>query len=165
MSGKVSILPIGYKNCWLQGIVVWRGPHFQPRACIWWASATNPIGVCRRAKIRFCRKQVICNKGRFATMKTRIKICGLTRLEDLQFAVDAGADAIGLVFYPPSPRFIDLESAAELARSLPPFVSLVGPFVNAEPAIVNETLAAVPLHLLQFHGEEDERYCRQFNRP
>lgn len=98
-------------------------------------------------------------------MNTRIKICGLTRTEDVKVAVDAGADAIGLVFYPPSPRYVDLKTAAELVRAIPPFVSVVGLFVNADPATVNETLAAVPLHLLQFHGEEDENYCRQFNRP
>ncbi|MFZ4536757.1 phosphoribosylanthranilate isomerase [Propionivibrio sp.] len=98
-------------------------------------------------------------------MKPRIKICGLTRLEDLQAAVDAGADAIGLVFYPPSPRHVDLKTAAELARAVPPFVTIVGLFVNADPAVVKQTLAAVPIHLLQFHGDEDEAYCRQFDRP
>ncbi len=98
-------------------------------------------------------------------MKPRIKICGLTRLEDLHVAVQAGADAIGLVFYPPSPRRVDLKTAAELARAVPPFVSIVGLFVNADPAVVKETLAALPIHLLQFHGDEDESYCRQFDRP
>ena len=97
--------------------------------------------------------------------KPRIKICGLTRLEDLQVALQAGADAIGLVFYPPSPRFVDLKTAAELARAVPPFVTIVGLFVNTNPALVKETLAAVPIHLLQFHGDEDEDYCRQFDRP
>ena len=96
---------------------------------------------------------------------TRIKICGLTRLDDLLVAVQAGADAIGLVFYPPSPRHVDLKTAAELARAVPPFVTIVGLFVNADPALVKETLAAVPIHLLQFHGDEDESYCRQFDRP
>ena len=98
-------------------------------------------------------------------MHTRIKICGLTRPEDMVAAIEAGADALGLVFYPPSPRFVDLEKAASLARLVPPFVTTVGLFVNAEPQVVRETLAAVPLHLLQFHGDEDENYCRQFNRP
>jgi phosphoribosylanthranilate isomerase len=96
---------------------------------------------------------------------TRIKMCGLTRLEDVKAAVDAGADAIGLVFYPPSPRYVDLQTAATLARAVPPFVTIVGLFVNAGPATVNETLATVPLHVLQFHGDENEDYCRQFNRP
>ncbi|MBL8396994.1 MAG: phosphoribosylanthranilate isomerase [Candidatus Accumulibacter sp.] len=95
----------------------------------------------------------------------RIKICGLTRRQDVEDAVTAGADAIGLVFYPPSPRFVDLTTAAYLAEAVPPFVSIVGLFVNAEPAMVRETLAAVPIHVLQFHGDEDEAYCRQFHRP
>ena len=98
-------------------------------------------------------------------MKTRIKICGLTRLEDVQAAVGAGADAIGLVFYPPSPRHVDLATASKLARAIPPFVTIVGLFVNADPALVKATLAAVPIHLLQFHGDEDESYCRQFDHP
>lgn len=98
-------------------------------------------------------------------MKVRIKICGLTRRGDLSAAIDAGADAIGLVFYSPSPRYVDLQTAAELARAVPPFVGVVGLFVNADPAEVRATLAAVPIHLLQFHGDEDEAYCRQFERP
>ena len=98
-------------------------------------------------------------------MHTRIKICGLTRLDDLHAALYAGADAVGLVFYPPSPRYVSLETANRLARAVPPFVTIVGLFVNAEPAVVRATLAAVPIHLLQFHGDEDEAYCRQFDRP
>ncbi|MBI4742637.1 MAG: phosphoribosylanthranilate isomerase [Betaproteobacteria bacterium] len=98
-------------------------------------------------------------------MIPRIKICGFTRVEDLRLAVQAGADAIGLVFYPPSPRYVDLPTAGALARAAPPFVSVVGLFVNADPAAVRETLAAAPIHLLQFHGDEDEDYCRQFDRP
>ena len=98
-------------------------------------------------------------------MRTRIKICGLTRPEDVVTAIAAGADALGLVFYSPSPRFVDVEKATALARLVPPFVTTVGLFVNAEPRVVRETLTAVPLHLLQFHGDEDEAYCRQFDRP
>lgn len=98
-------------------------------------------------------------------MNPRIKICGLTRLDDVRAAVDAGADAIGLVFYAKSPRHVDLALAAELARAVPPFITIVGLFVNADPAQVRQTLAAVPIHLLQFHGDEDEAYCRQFDRP
>ena len=98
-------------------------------------------------------------------MKPRIKICGLTRGEDVRAAVDAGADAIGLVFYAKSPRHVDLAQAAALARAVPPFVTIVGLFVNEDPAQVRRTLAAVPIHLLQFHGDEDEAYCRQFDRP
>lgn len=97
--------------------------------------------------------------------RTRIKICGITRNEDLAAAVSAGADAIGFVFYPPSPRFLAAGAAALLARQVPPFVTRVGLFVNAEPAEVRETLAQVPIDLLQFHGDEDARYCEQFGRP
>jgi len=77
----------------------------------------------------------------------------------------AGVDAIGFVFYPPSPRFLDREPAAALARLVPPFVARVGLFVNAEPAFVEAVLAEVPLDLLQFHGDEDAAYCEQFHRP
>lgn len=98
-------------------------------------------------------------------MKPRIKICGLTRSQDVNTAVDAGADAIGLVFYPPSPRYVDLQKAVALARQVPPLVTIVGLFVNADSDVVKKTLASVPIHLLQFHGDEDEEYCRQFDRP
>jgi len=97
--------------------------------------------------------------------RTRIKICGLTRAEDVRAAVEAGADAIGLVFYPPSPRFVSFERAAELASLIPPFVTTVGLFVNPEAAFVNEALARVPLQLLQFHGDEPEVDCARYGRP
>lgn len=97
--------------------------------------------------------------------RTRIKICGITRAEDLRAAVDLGADALGLVFYPPSPRFLTTERAAELLRAVPPFVTTVGLFVNAAPAMVRQVLENVPLQLLQFHGEEDAVYCGQFGLP
>jgi phosphoribosylanthranilate isomerase len=95
----------------------------------------------------------------------RIKICGLTRDEDVRAAVDAGVDALGFVFFPPSPRFVDSGQAARLARLVPSFVSTVGLFVNAKAQYVRETLAVAPLDLLQFHGDEDEAYCQQFGRP
>jgi phosphoribosylanthranilate isomerase len=98
-------------------------------------------------------------------MKTRIKICGLTREEDVDAAVAAGADAIGFVFYPPSPRYLSPQRAAELAQRIPPFVDVVGLFVNAEPEQVRAVCDAVPINLLQFHGDEDATYCRQFSRP
>ncbi len=97
--------------------------------------------------------------------RTRIKICGITRAEDLDAAVAAGADAVGFVFYPPSPRFLSSEVAANLARQVPPFVTRVGLFVNAEATTVRETLAQVPIDLLQFHGDEDAHFCEQFGRP
>lgn len=97
--------------------------------------------------------------------RTRIKICGLTRPEDMDAAIAAGADAVGLVFYGPSPRFVDDDRAVALAARVPPFVTRVGLFVNADPVDVRRVLAAVPLELLQFHGDEDDAYCRQFGRP
>ena len=96
---------------------------------------------------------------------TRIKICGITREQDALAAAAAGADAIGLVFYAPSPRAVDAAQAARIVAALPPFVSTVGLFVDAEPAAVRAVLAEVPLDLLQFHGEESDDYCRQFGRP
>lgn len=97
--------------------------------------------------------------------RTRIKICGLTRPEDVDAAVDAGADAIGLVFYPRSPRFVEPDLATQFARQVPPFVSVVGLFVNAEEAFVRDVLAQVPLHVLQFHGDEQEGECARYGRP
>lgn len=98
-------------------------------------------------------------------MKTRIKICGLTRECDVDAAVAAGADAIGFVFYPPSPRHVTPQRAAELARRIPPFIDVVGLFVNAAPEDVLASCAQVPINLLQFHGDETPDYCRQFARP
>ena len=97
--------------------------------------------------------------------RTRIKICGLTREEDVSAAVSAGADAIGFVFYPPSPRHLDFARAAELARRVPPFVTTVGLFVNPARGFVEEALAAVPVQTLQFHGDEEEGDCLGFGRP
>ncbi|TPQ31876.1 phosphoribosylanthranilate isomerase [Cupriavidus pinatubonensis] len=96
-----------------------------------------------------------------APARTRIKICGLTREDDVRAAVDAGADAIGLVFYPPSPRYVDLARAAELAEVAGPFVSVVGLFVNAEMEDVAHVAERVPLTMLQFHGDETPQSCTQ----
>lgn len=95
----------------------------------------------------------------------RIKICGITRVEDAVAAAEAGADAIGLVFYAPSPRAVDARQAARIVAALPPFVTTVGLFVDAEPNEVREVLTQVPLDVLQFHGDETDAYCRQFGRP
>lgn len=97
--------------------------------------------------------------------RIRIKICGITRNEDARAAVAAGADALGFVFYRPSPRFVEPATAAAIVRSLPPFVSSVGLFVNPAAADVRAVLAAVPLTLLQFHGEETDAFCAQFGLP
>ena len=98
-------------------------------------------------------------------MRTRIKICGITRSEDLQAAARAGADAIGLVFYPPSPRCLSLDWARQLASEVPPFVTSVALFVNPSAAQVHEVLARVRPAMLQFHGEEDPVFCAQFGVP
>ena len=97
--------------------------------------------------------------------RTRIKICGLTREADVDAAVDAGADAIGLVMYPKSPRFVDVARAAELARRLPPFVVPVALFVNASPDEIAAATQAIPQLLLQFHGDESPQDCRAAARP
>lgn len=93
------------------------------------------------------------------TKHTRIKLCGLTRAEDVQLAVELGADALGFVFYPPSPRAVDAKQAAQLLALLPPFVSAVGLFVNASAAEVRQTLAIAPISILQFHGDETLEQC------
>jgi phosphoribosylanthranilate isomerase len=98
-------------------------------------------------------------------MRTRVKICGITRPEDAQAAVRLGADAIGLVFYPPSPRAVTLEQASAIVRRLPPFVTVVGLFVDASRESVAEILNAIPLDLLQFHGEENAAACSGHGRP
>jgi len=95
----------------------------------------------------------------------RIKVCGITRVEDALAAAHAGADAIGLVFYTPSPRAVTPAQAAAIVAALPPFITSVGLFVDADAAYVREVLAQVPLDLLQFHGDEDANYCDQFERP
>ena len=99
------------------------------------------------------------------TRRTRIKICGLTREEDVDAAVDAGADAIGLVFYDRSPRHVALERAVQLAARLPPFVTPVGLFVNAERDDVERALRALPGLLPQFHGDESPEACAGFGQP
>src|SRR5574343_765016 len=98
-------------------------------------------------------------------MRTRIKICGLSCEADVEAAVEAGADAIGFVFYPPSPRYVTVQRAAELAKRIPPFVDVVGLFVNEAPEGVLAACDALPINVLQFHGDEDAAYCRQFSRP
>ena len=98
-------------------------------------------------------------------MRTRVKICGITRPGDALAAVAAGADAIGLVFYEPSPRHVTQALACDIARQVAPFVSIVGLFVNALPATVQATIEQVPLSLLQFHGQESNADCRQFGMP
>ncbi len=97
--------------------------------------------------------------------RTRAKICGITRPQDGIAAAANGADAIGLVFFEKSPRVVDVEQARAVIAALPPFVTSVGLFVNADVAEVERVLDQLPLDLLQFHGDEAPEYCRQFKRP
>jgi phosphoribosylanthranilate isomerase len=97
--------------------------------------------------------------------RTRIKICGISRQQDALAAAAAGADAVGFVFHPPSPRYLVPAAARMIARALPPFVTTVGLFVDATADTVREALAAVPLGLLQFHGDEPAEFCGQFGHP
>jgi len=96
------------------------------------------------------------------SQRTRIKVCGITRPEDGVTAVSLGADAIGLVFYPPSPRYVSIEQARVVVDALPPFVTTVGLFVNAAIDEVKSVIEQVPLSLLQFHGDEGADYCNSF---
>ena len=97
--------------------------------------------------------------------RTRIKICGIRDPAHARIAAEAGADAIGLVFYPPSPRYLEPALAAGIAQGLPPYVMAVGLFVNAPAERVHSVLAEVPLDLLQFQGEEPAGFCESFGKP
>jgi phosphoribosylanthranilate isomerase len=98
-------------------------------------------------------------------MRTRIKICGITRTQDAIAAATAGADAIGLVFYPHSPRYLSGERAVEIRDALPPFVQTVALFVNPDAAQVAQVIGRVRPAMLQFHGEEAPDFCAQFGMP
>ena len=98
-------------------------------------------------------------------MRVRVKICGITRAEDALSAIENGADAIGLVFYSPSPRNVSIAQAAEIVKKIPAFVSVVGLFVNAEPDFINEVISQVQLDLLQFHGDETPEQCARYKVP
>lgn len=98
-------------------------------------------------------------------MRTRIKICGITRVEDARTAVELGADAIGLVFYAPSPRCVGLAQARAIAAAIPPFVTIVGLFVDPAQDQVESVLRECSVNLLQFHGNEAPDFCRGFGLP
>jgi phosphoribosylanthranilate isomerase len=97
--------------------------------------------------------------------KVRIKICGLTRDEDVHNAVAEGTDALGFVLYAPSPRAVTAEQAAQLIKKVPAFVTTVALFVNESAEEIQRVLSICPFDLLQFHGDESPEFCRQFNRP
>ncbi|WP_058554199.1 phosphoribosylanthranilate isomerase [Thiohalocapsa sp. ML1] len=98
-------------------------------------------------------------------MRTRVKICGLTREQDVAAAVAAGADALGFVFHAPSPRAVDIEQAAVLAAQVPAFVSVIGLFVDAPRALIEDAVRRVPLDAIQFHGHESPADCAGYGRP
>ena len=100
-----------------------------------------------------------------AAASCRVKICGITRFEDMLNAAMSGADAIGLVFYDKSPRNVSIQQAAGLLAVLPPFVTVVGLFVNASAETVREVQNSVSLDVLQFHGDESPQFCEQFQKP
>ena len=99
------------------------------------------------------------------TKRTRVKICGITTVDMAQEAVKQGADAIGLVFYPPSPRCVSLEQAVEIVASLPAFVTAVGLFVNEQADEIRNIISETRINLLQFHGNECPDYCASFDFP
>ncbi len=96
---------------------------------------------------------------------SRVKICGITNSQDAQLACEFGADAIGLVFYPPSPRYVTIKQASAVIAQLPPFTTSVALFVNAGRDEVEQVLTQLPIDLLQFHGDETETFCASFERP
>lgn len=98
-------------------------------------------------------------------MRTRVKICGITNLDDALSAVDAGCDALGFVFYSKSPRAVTTKQAAEIISKLPAFVTSVALFVNETAEIVNQVIAETGIDLLQFHGDESAEFCTAFSRP
>ncbi len=98
-------------------------------------------------------------------MRTRIKICGFTQVEDAVIAAGLGVDAIGLVFYPPSPRHVSIERAVEIVKVLPAFVTVVALFVDEQEAQIREVLRRVSIDCIQFHGDESADACRIYNKP
>lgn len=98
-------------------------------------------------------------------MNIRTKFCGMTRVEDAQFAAELGVDAIGLIFFAGSKRCVTIAQAQTIVRAIAPFVTVVGLFVNARAAEIEDVLAKVSLDVLQFHGDENAEFCRQFQRP
>jgi len=115
-----------------------------------------------------CRRAAGCQifvESEELSMRTRVKICGITRTEDAQFAIDAGVDAIGLVFYDKSPRFVNNVQAAEISQSTPAFVTRVALFKDADKLAIESVLQQVEIDLIQFHGSETAKFCEQFTLP
>ena len=98
-------------------------------------------------------------------MRTRVKICGITNVQDAMLAVEQGADALGFVFYPPSPRYVSVDMAAAIISELPPFVTTVGLFVDAGGEEIACAIELAKIDLIQFHGDESADYCAAHGRP
>lgn len=98
-------------------------------------------------------------------MRTRVKVCGITQRQDAEIAIEMGADALGFVFYAASPRAVTIAQVKQIVSGLPPFVSIVALFVNADVKRVQDCLAELPIDILQFHGDESPEYCMLFNKP
>jgi phosphoribosylanthranilate isomerase len=124
-----------------------------------WYSRRRATGL-KTKKIKILESRRV-GTYKFA-MDTRIKICGITNVADGQAAIEAGADALGFIFYGKSPRFVALETAAEISKGLPPFIMRVGVFVNAPEEFVTRAIAESGLTMLQFHGDETPEFCTQF---
>ena len=97
--------------------------------------------------------------------RTRVKICGFTQIDEAVAAAGLGVDAIGLVFYQPSPRNVDIVQAAAIVRALPAFVTVVALFVDAKVTVIKRVLTQIPVDVIQFHGDESAEYCRSFDKP
>jgi len=97
--------------------------------------------------------------------RIRVKICGITRPQDALAAVNTGADAVGLIFYEKSPRYVTIDTARLIVKTIPPFVTIVGLFVDAKKDEINTVLDNIPLDILQFHGDESDEQCQQYSRP
>lgn len=97
-------------------------------------------------------------------LRTRIKICGMTKKEDIACAIDLGVDAIGLIFYAKSSRYVTVEQAQELLKNIPPFVTVTAVLVDPDKTLVEQIIQELPVDLLQFHGDESSEFCHQFNK-
>lgn len=95
----------------------------------------------------------------------RVKICGMTQAEDIEQAIDLGVDALGFIFYEKSSRYVSLEKAKTLLKDIPPFIDLVAVCVNPDEDFIARLVDELPIHLLQFHGDEDAQFCQKFKKP
>lgn len=125
----------------------------------------NPLYACLALRVNAFTMSALLYQESCINIMTRVKICGMTRVEDVIDAVRCGADALGLVFYEKSPRYVSVRQAMELTELIFPFVTLVGLFVNASAETIRGVLKEIPLDVLQFHGDENPVFCAQFGRP